>query len=36
MFTDGEGKGQVGKFIKFMLSPEGQKIVTKEGFVPIK
>jgi len=36
MFTDGEGKVQVAKFIKFILSPEGQKIVTKAGFVPIK
>lgn len=36
MFTDGQAKGQESKFIKFMLSPEGQKIVKKTGFVPFK
>ncbi len=36
MFTDGEPKGLTAKFINFLLSPEGQSIVKKEGFVPIK
>ncbi len=36
MYTDGQPKGEVGNFIKFLLSPEGQKIVKKEGFVPLK
>jgi phosphate transport system substrate-binding protein len=36
MFTDGEPKGVSAKFIKFLLSAEGQAIVKQEGFVPIK
>jgi phosphate transport system substrate-binding protein len=36
MFTDGEPKGPAAQFIKFLLSPEGQAVVKKEGFVPIK
>lgn len=35
MYTNGEPKGEVAKFITFVKSPEGQKIVAKEGFVPI-
>ena len=36
MFTSGEPKGATADFIKFLLSPDGQKIVKKEGFVPLK
>jgi phosphate transport system substrate-binding protein len=36
MFTDGEPTGEVADFIKFLLGPYGQKIVKKEGFVPLK
>jgi phosphate transport system substrate-binding protein len=36
MYTDGQPKGEAGKFIKFLVGPEGQKIVKKEGFVPLK
>ncbi|HRR41850.1 MAG TPA: phosphate ABC transporter substrate-binding protein, partial [Syntrophales bacterium] len=36
MFTNGQPKGATAEFIKFLLSPEGQKIVKKEGFVPLK
>jgi phosphate transport system substrate-binding protein len=36
MFTNGQPAGEVAGFIKFLLSPAGQKIVKKEGFVPIK
>ncbi len=36
MFTNGEPTGPAGKFINFVLSTEGQAIVKKEGFVPIK
>jgi phosphate transport system substrate-binding protein len=36
MFTAGEPTGEVAKFIKFLLGPQGQKIVKKEGFVPVK
>lgn len=36
MFTDGEAQGPAGDFIGFLLSPAGQSIVKKEGFVPLK
>ena len=35
MYTNGEPKGEVANFIKFVLSPTGQKLVAKEGFVPL-
>jgi phosphate transport system substrate-binding protein len=35
MYTDGKAKSDVVKFIDFVKSPEGQKIVVKEGFVPL-
>jgi len=35
-YTDGEPKGDLKKLIDFMFSEEGQKIVAKEGFVPVK
>jgi phosphate transport system substrate-binding protein len=35
MFTNGEPTGETAKFIAFLKSPEGQKIVAKEGFVPL-
>ena len=35
MYTNGEPKGEVAKFIAFVKSPKGQKIVKKEGFVPL-
>jgi phosphate transport system substrate-binding protein len=35
IYTDGEPKGEAGKFIKFILSPAGQALVEKEGFVPL-
>lgn len=36
MFTNGQPKGPAGDFLKFMLNSEGQKIVAKAGFVPVK
>lgn len=36
MFTDGESRGPAGDYINFILSPAGQSIVRKEGFVPLK
>ncbi|RLB08058.1 MAG: phosphate ABC transporter substrate-binding protein [Deltaproteobacteria bacterium] len=36
MYTRGEPKGAVADFINFVLSPEGQRIVQEEGFVPIR
>jgi phosphate transport system substrate-binding protein len=35
MYTDGEPAGEVAKFIAFVKSADGQKIVAKEGFVPL-
>lgn len=36
MYTDGEPKKLAKKFIDFILGEEGQKIVEKVGFVPVK
>lgn len=36
MYTDGQPQGEVGNYINFLLGPEGQKIVKKEGFVPLR
>ncbi|MCX8082486.1 MAG: phosphate ABC transporter substrate-binding protein [bacterium] len=33
MYTDGEPKGEVKKFLDFLLSKEGQKLVEEVGFV---
>ncbi len=35
MYTKGEPKGETAKYIKFVLSPAGQALVKKEGFVPL-
>jgi phosphate transport system substrate-binding protein len=35
MYTNGQPKGETAKFIAFVLSAEGQKIVAREGFVPL-
>jgi phosphate transport system substrate-binding protein len=35
-YTDGQPKGAVAEYIKFVTGPEGQKIVKREGFVPLK
>jgi len=35
MYTNGQPTGEVARFIKFVLSPAGQKIVAREGFVPV-
>lgn len=36
MYTDGEPKNEVKKFIDFVLGADGQKIVSEEGFVALK
>jgi phosphate transport system substrate-binding protein len=36
MYTDGQPQAAAGNFLKFLAGPEGQKIVQKEGFVPLK
>jgi phosphate transport system substrate-binding protein len=35
-YTDGQPKGAAADYIRFVAGPEGQKIVKKEGFVPIR
>ncbi|MGM0470865.1 MAG: phosphate ABC transporter substrate-binding protein [Bacillota bacterium] len=35
MFTDGWPKGLTAKFINFILSKQGQKIVENQGYVPL-
>lgn len=35
MYTNGQPEGVVAGFIKFVLSPAGQKLVAREGFIPI-
>ncbi|MGZ3593613.1 MAG: phosphate ABC transporter substrate-binding protein [Syntrophales bacterium] len=35
MYTNGQPTGEVANFLKFVLSPAGQKLVAKEGFVPL-
>ncbi len=36
MYTDNRATGEIKKFIDFILSGEGQKIIEEEGFVAIK
>ncbi len=36
MYTNGKPEGTIKKFIDFVKSPEGQKIVDEEGFVGLK
>ncbi len=35
-YVNGEPKGDLKKLVDFILSPKGQAIVKKEGFVPVK
>ena len=35
MYTSGQPAAEVANFLKFVLSPAGQKLVAKEGFVPL-
>ncbi len=36
MYTNGQPSGEIAGFINFVLSPAGQKLVEKEGFVPVQ
>ncbi len=36
MYTNGKPEGVIKEFIDFILSEEGQKLVKKAGFIPIK
>jgi phosphate transport system substrate-binding protein len=35
-YTNGEPQGEAAKFVDFTLSDEGQKVVRKVGFVPVR
>ncbi len=35
MYTDGKPAGETARFLQFVLSPAGQKLVEKTGFVPL-
>ena len=35
-YTNGEPSGVAREFVEFTISPAGQKIVDRVGFVPIK
>ena len=35
-YTNGEATGEAAKFVEFTLSDEGQKVVRKVGFVPLR
>jgi phosphate transport system substrate-binding protein len=35
MYSNGEPQGQTAKYITFVKSADGQKIVAREGFVPL-
>jgi phosphate transport system substrate-binding protein len=35
MYTNGQPAGEVANFLKFVLSPAGQKLVAGEGFIPL-
>ena len=36
LYTPGEPEGEIKAFIEWIKGPDGQKIVEKEGFVPLK
>lgn len=36
LYTNGKPAGNVDTFVKYVLSADGQKLVEKEGFVPLK
>ncbi|WP_272701504.1 PstS family phosphate ABC transporter substrate-binding protein [Desulfovibrio sp. Fe33] len=36
LYTGGQPSGEAAKFIDFIMSPAGQKIVAEVGFVPVK
>lgn len=36
LITDGEPEGSAKKFIDYILSPKGQKLMTKHGYLTLK
>jgi phosphate transport system substrate-binding protein len=36
MYTNGKPTGRTAKYIDFVLSPAGQALVAKDGYVPVK
>jgi phosphate transport system substrate-binding protein len=35
MYTNGKPTGETAKYVNFVLSPAGQKLVAKDGYVPV-
>jgi phosphate transport system substrate-binding protein len=35
MYTNGKPTGETAKYINFVLSPAGQELVAKDGYVPV-
>jgi phosphate transport system substrate-binding protein len=35
MYTNGKPAGKVAKYLEFVLGPAGQKLIAKDGYVPI-
>jgi phosphate transport system substrate-binding protein len=36
MYTNGKPAGKVAKYLEFVLSPQGQELVAKDGYVPVR
>jgi ABC-type phosphate transport system substrate-binding protein len=36
MYTNGKATGAVSSYIAFIQSPQGQKIVKEQGFIPLQ
>lgn len=36
MYTNGKPAGQVAKYLEFVLGPQGQELVAKDGYIPVK
>jgi phosphate transport system substrate-binding protein len=35
MYTNGKPAGKVAKYLEFVLSPQGQELIARDGYVPI-
>ena len=36
MYTNGKPAGQVSKYIDFVMGPQGQKLIARDGYIPVK